>query len=56
MTIDEFLKALPEDEREPMAAFLYGRVPYRFIPRDKAFEKTELLTPLLVRPSPAPSI
>ena len=36
MTVEEFLKTVPEEKREEMAEFYYSRVPYRFIPKGTA--------------------
>jgi len=40
MTVEEFLKTLPEGERDEMASFYYSRVPYRFTLRDTTDENT----------------
>ena len=43
MTIKEFLDSVPEDKREMMAEFLYGRTPCRLGLTDIASE--DILTP-----------
>jgi hypothetical protein len=43
MTVTEFLESLPEEKREMVAEFLYGRTPCRLGLRD--IEGEDILTP-----------
>jgi hypothetical protein len=50
ITVEEFLRTMPEDVREDMCEFLYSRIPYRFTAQvGTALKDTHL-------PLPTPSL
>jgi hypothetical protein len=56
MTVEEFLKTIPKEDRDEMAAFYYSRVPYRFIPKGTTDRDTSPCEPQLSVLFPARSV